>query len=190
MKKQTIIIICVCVVVLLAVLGIVLLGNNSQKGTNFESAEQVEKMFNTMYANLEGELPWLETATLDATDELTLSAYTGLKSSENVEALVVSEPLTGSQAYSAVVVLVKDTADIEAMKQEMLDNINLRKWVCVSAEKMYITNSGNAIFMVMALEDWARPVYDEFKKYVNNEVGKELEKTGEVDELPPEIILD
>lgn len=189
MKKQTIIIICVCVVVL-AALGIALLGNSSTKGMSFESATKVEEMYNTIYANLEGQLPWLETATLDATDELTLSAYTGLKSSENVEALVVSEPLTGSQAYSSVVVLVKDTADVETMKQEMLDNINMRKWICVSAEKMYITNTGNAIFMVMAAEEWASPVYEEFKKYVNNEVGKELEKTGELEDLPDEWIVE
>lgn len=190
MKKQTIIIVVCVLVAVLAIVGVLLIGGNSQKGMNFDSATKVEEMFNTMYSNLEGQLPYLETATLDATDELTLSAYTGLKSNENVEALVVSEPLTGSQPYSAVVVLVKDGADVDAMKQEMLDNINMRKWICVSAEKMYVTNTGNAIFMIMASDEWARPVYDEFKKYVNNEVGTELEKTGEVDELPPEIILE
>ena len=190
MKKQTIIIVVCVLVAVLAIVGVLLIGGNSQKGMNFDSAAKVEEMFNTIYSNLEGQLPYLETATLDATDELTLGAYTGLKSNENVEALVVSEPLTGSQPYSAVVVLVKDGADVDAMKQEMLDNINMRKWICVSAEKMYVTNTGNAIFMIMASNDWAGPVYEEFKKYVNNEVGTELEKVGEVDELPPEIILE
>ena len=48
----------------------------------------------------------------------------------------------------------------------------MNKWICVSAEKFYITNHNNVIFYVMSYEDWAKPVYDSFKKYVNNEVGK------------------
>ena len=33
-----------------------------------------------------------------------------------------------------------------------------------------------------------KPVYEEFKKYVGNDIGKELEKAEEVDfDLPPEL---
>ena len=94
-----------------------------------------------------------------------------------------------AQAYSLVVLKVKDTSKIESMKQEMYDNINMAKWICVSAEKLYITNSNDIIFMVMASDDWANPVYNSFKKYVNNNIGKELTKTesGSTD-LPDEII--
>ena len=64
----------------------------------------------------------------------------------------------------------------------------MRKWICVSAEQLYITNNGNLIFLVMSSDDWAKPVYENFKKYVNNEIGKELQKkSNEEDiELPPE----
>ena len=48
----------------------------------------------------------------------------------------------------------------------------------LSASNLYITNNGNLIFMVMSSDDWAKPVYDNFKKYVNNNIGKELEKTN------------
>lgn len=188
MKKQTLTII-LCVI-LIALVGIVILQNSKSKGSGFESPEKAISMFNTIYSNLDGKLPSLETATLDSSDELTVTAYTGLNSNESIESLVVSEPLTGSQAYSAVVVILKDGADVDSIKQEMLDNIDMRKWICVSAEKMYITNYGNAIFMVMASEEWAKPVYDEFKKYVNNQVGLELEKAGEIEELPPELIIE
>ena len=44
----------------------------------------------------------------------------------------------------------------------------------------------------MSDEDWAKSVYENFKKFVSNEVGKELEKTGEEDgniELPPEMMV-
>ena len=66
----------------------------------------------------------------------------------------------------------------------------MAKWICVSAGKLYITNNGNTIFMVMADEEWSKPVYDEFKRYVNNNIGKELEKDGEDGTtLPEEIIV-
>ena len=91
-----------------------------------------------------------------------------------------------AQAYSLVVLKVKDTSKIETMKQEMYNNINMAKWLCVSAEKLYITNSDDIIFMVMASDNWATPVYNGFKKYVNNNIGKELTKTegGNLDFSP------
>ena len=149
----------------------------------------MEAMFKSIYDKLGDELPNLETAEMDVSDASTVKAYTGLQSNENVETLVVSEPLMYSQAYSAVAVKVKSGANVENMKQEMLDNINMAKWICVSASNLYITNTGNTIFMVMADNDWAKPVYDAFKEYVNNNIGKELEKVsdeGDI-ELPPEM---
>ena len=68
--------------------------------------------------------------------------------------------------------------------------IHTSKWICVSASKVYVTNHDNVIFLVMADEEWAKPVYDEFKKFVNNNIGKELEKNAEEDfELPPQMIV-
>ena len=107
----------------------------------------------------------------------------------NIESIVVSVPMMTAQAYSVAVVKVKDNADVEKIKQEMLDNIDMRRWICVSAEQLYITNSGNVIFSVMTDKDIAKAVYDDFKKYVNNNIGKELEKSNDEEniELPPEM---
>ena len=111
------------------------------------------------------------------------------KTNNDIESIVVSVPMMTSQAYSVAVVKVKDTANVEKIKQEMLDNIDMRRWICVSAEQLYITNSGNVIFSVMADKDIAKAVYDDFKKYVNNNIGKELEKSNDEEniELPPEM---
>ena len=100
-----------------------------------------------------------------------------LKSNENIETLVISTPFINAQAYSLAVLKVNDKANVEQIKQEIYDNIDMRKWVCVSAEKLYITNCDNVIFVIMSSEEWAKPVYEEFKKYVENDIGKELEKT-------------
>ena len=72
-------------------------------------------------------------------------------------------------------------------KEEILNNVDMRKWICVSAEKLYVTNHNNIIFFVMSDEDWATVTYNSFKEYVGNEIGKELQKSGEEDiELPEE----
>lgn len=192
MKKQTIIAIVIAVIVVLAIIIGVVAGNSKKtKGgsSTIETSTQMKAMFKSIYNKLGDELPDLETAKIDVSDALVVKDYTGLQSNENVETLVVSEPSMSSQAYSAVAVKVKAGANVEKMKQEMLDNIDMAKWICVSASNLYITNSGNTIFMVMSDEDWAKPVYDAFKEYVNNNIGKELEKVSDEEdiELPPEL---
>ncbi len=191
MKKQTIIAIVIAVIVVLAIIVGVVVWNNqkSNGGTTIETASQMKEMFKSIYNKLGDELPDLETQKIDVSDASMVKAYTGLQSNENVETIVVSEPSMSSQAFSAVAVKVKAGANVENMKQEMLDNIDMAKWICVSASNLYITNSGNTIFMVMSDEDWAKPVYDAFKEYVNNKVGKELDKiSSDADiELPPEM---
>lgn len=193
MKKQTIITLVIIAIVVALVVAIWAAVANGKKtsgeGTKVETVAQIKEMFNAIYTKLKNELPSLETQKIDVSDSTQVNEYTGLKSNENVEAIVVSEPLMSSQAYSAVAVKVKAGANIESMKQEMLDNVDMAKWICVSASNLYITNSGNTIFMVMSDDDWAKPVYDAFKEYVNNKIGKELNKVSDEAniELPPEM---
>lgn len=193
MKKQTIAIILVIAVLIIAVIGIVVAtsNKNSNSEAKIETVGQMKSMMKTINSNLKEQLPQLEIEEIDISDEELVKAYTGLQSNENVEKLVVSEPLMNAQAYSAVVLKVKPGADIEKMKQEIIDNIDMGKWICVSAEKLYVTNSDNIIFLVMSDEEWAKLVYEEFKKYVDNKIGKELEKAEEEEdiELPPEMFV-
>ena len=147
-------------------------------------------MINAVYSKLGDQLPSLETSTISSSDINQVKTYTGLQSTDNIEKIVVSEPLMSAQAYLLATVKVKDGADIEKMKQEMLNNLDMRKWICVSAEKLYITNHENTIFMIMSSAEWADPVYNAFKEYVDNKIGKELTKTEEEEiELPPEMIV-
>lgn len=191
MKKSIIIIISLVLVITIIVGGILFIKNNNgkvPKEKKLQTAEEMQNMLNTIYSNGKVELPSLENAIIDVSDETQVNVYTGLKSNANVEELVVSVPFINSQAYSLAVVKVSENADIEQMKQEMLANIDMRRWICVSAEKLYITNYENIIFLVMSSEEWAKPVYDEFKAFVGNDIGKELEKSeiGDID-LPPEM---
>lgn len=192
MKKNLIYIIIGVIVIVGIIVGILfVMQNKKSNGLKLKTTAEMKTMFEKIYSDLGDTLPSLETNEIDINDANLVTTYTGLKSNKDIEAVVVSEPLMNAQAYSAVAVKVKDGADIETMKKEMLDNIDTNKWICVSAEKVYATNSGNIIFLVMSDEEWAKPVYENFKKYANNEIGKELERTedfGDV-ELPPEMTV-
>ena len=120
MKKQTIIAIVAVLIVAIIIGGVIAVNNNNsgnKDSVKIESAKDMKKMFSTINSNLKEKLPSLETQEIDVSDEMQVQTYTGLKSNENVEALVVSEPMMSSQAYSAVAVKVKSNADIETLKQ-------------------------------------------------------------------------
>ncbi len=194
MKKTTIAIISVLVIIAIIVGAVIAIQSSKKDNTDnnkevkLQTADDMVNMLNTIYSKETVQLPQLETAVIDVTDEVQVATYTGLQSNENVEELVVSVPFINAQAYSVAVVKVKENADIEKMKQEMKDNIDMRRWICVSAEKLYITNYENVIFLVMSSEELAKPVYDEFKNFVGNKIGQELEKSEDTGiDLPDEI---
>lgn len=193
MKKQTMItIIVIAIIAIIAIVGVVIVKNNNNTtngGTSvkIESGKDMKSMLKSIYSENKDVLPELETEEIDVSNSDLVTSYTGIQSTGNVESLVVVEPLMSSQAYSAVALKVKSNANIETVKEEILNNVDMRKWICVSAEKLYVTNYNNIIFFVMSDEDWATATYNSFKEYVGNEIGKELQKSGEEDiELPEE----
>lgn len=162
--------------------------NNEVAPINISSAEDLTNFVNELYAGNENLFSSLASQTIDVTDAETVSYMTGLENGDNLEYLVVSEPMMSSQAYSLVIAKVKDGADANAVAKEMSEKIDMRKWVCVSAEVLYATSTDDLAFLVMSSEEMAKPVYDEFKKKVGN-FGEEYEKAEVVEELPEEYVL-
>ena len=75
--------------------------------------------------------------------------YTGLADDSKVADLLVSESMIGSQAYSLVLVTVKDGEDVNAVADEMLGGIDQRKWMCVEADLLRVVTSGNTVMLIM-----------------------------------------
>ena len=188
MKKQNIFIIGLILLAVISFVIFILVSGSSNKGS-VETPRDINDIINTINKNNKDVLPELETMKVDIKNIDEVTSYTGLKTNDGIESIVVSVPLITAQAYSVAIVKVKESADVEKIKQEMLDNIDMRRWICVSAEQLYITNSGNVIFSVMADKDVAKAVYNDFKKYVNNNIGKELEKSNNEEniEFPSEM---
>ena len=185
---KTILIAVVAVALVVAVCYGVFMVNGKPK-TNLEpvtSAQDLEALVNKIYEG-QGELySSLMTQTVDVTDNDSVPYYTGLENGEKIEYLAVSEPMMMSQAYSLVLAKVKDGVDANAVAKEMSENIDTRKWICVSAEKLYATSSGDIVFLIMTNEEMATPVYEKFKTLAGN-VNEVYEKTEEPAELPEDM---
>lgn len=187
-NKKNIIIGCLIggLVVLAGVIFVLTSNKESKTNETLQTAGDIKKMLETIYKNLADELPKLTTEEINLKESELVESLTGLKSTDDINTLVVSEPVMGSQALEVAVIKTKEKADITSMMQNIKDNVNMRRWICVSAEKLYIVNSGDVIFMVMADSDWAKSIYDEFVKYMDNKVEETLEKGDILEELPDE----
>lgn len=112
---------------------------------------ELSKLLDKMYA-IKGPDFDVETDTVDFDDEYAVSSYTGLTMDDvkKLDAAIVSEPMMGSQAYSLVLVRLKDKADAADIAQKMADGINPRKWVCVEADELTVVSKDNIIMLFMA----------------------------------------
>ena len=190
MKNQTKIVttLVVVAIVIIAIIAVIMLKdkkeNNSKLG-EINSSEDLVNLVEKIYEGKQELLPGVDTNTIDVTDSNMVKSFTGLENGNNLEYLVVSEPMISSQAYSLVLAKVNGTNANEVAKT-MSENVDQRKWICVTAEKLYATNSGDIVCLVMSSEEWAKPVYETFKNLAGS-VGKEYEKTDEIGELPDEL---
>ena len=81
--------------------------------------------------------------------------FTGLADGSKVSAAAVSEPMIGSIAFSLVVLRVNEGEDAKAVAQEMKDNIDTRKWMCVEAGDLQVAGYGDVVMLIMVDENFA-----------------------------------
>lgn len=166
-SKIVLLVIIAIIAIALIVAGIVLATNSNKPKSNVQitSTDDMQNLINTVYDGQKENLPpTLNTQIVDVSNLDVLKSFTGLSSNENIDSVVVSEPMIGSQAYSFVLVKVKDGADADMIAKEMSENIDTRKWICVEAEKLYATSVDNLAVLVMSSDEWATPVYNKVKE--------------------------
>ena len=78
-----------------------------------------------------------------------LQSFTGLSTAEKLKEAAVFESMTGSQAFSLVVVRVKEAADAKSVAEQMKENINPRKWICVGADEKIVAGYGDTVMLIM-----------------------------------------
>ncbi len=78
-----------------------------------------------------------------------LKNATGLDSAAEITDVAVYEPMTGSQAFSLVLVRVAENADAKTVAQKMKDNIDPNKWICVRADQVKAAGYGDTVMFIM-----------------------------------------
>ncbi len=122
---------------------------------------------------------------VDFSDVEAAQYYIGVDPTGKVAKAVFVEPMIGSIPFSMCIIEGAEGAKIEDLKNEILEGVNYRKWVCVAAEKVLVSSCGNKILMIMSTEEIVDDVYSAFLTITQNSASAPITKAGEVNEEPP-----
>lgn len=152
---------------------------------HLNSVDEVSAFMDEVYGGVAEDLLPMEVMTteLDLGDTDMISYHTGLSDLDGIEGIYLSESMMSSTAYSAVYIRTTDEADAEAIRKQLMDNINPAKWVCVTAEQQYAVLLGNDIFFVMGQQDTASAVLEKAiaaAESRNMKVSDKLEKANPI----------
>lgn len=127
---------------------------------HLDSTEDVTAFIDEVYGGVaEDLLPMgMQTTELDLNDADAMKYNTGLTDLSGISGVYVSQSMIGSVAYSAVYIRTTDDADAILIRQQLMENIDPAKWVCVIAEKESAVIFGNDVFFVMGQQDTADEV--------------------------------
>lgn len=155
-------------------------GNAADAGNGAGSAADAGSGTDAAAAAVEGDLQDIIAeiyAGLEGVDSETKEAIEGYVSDilteENEQALLgtadidyiegaYSVPMMSSIAYQCVLLRVNPD-DVENIKQQLKDNADLNKWVCVSAETLLVENVGDLVLFIMSEKDVAYAVSASFQ---------------------------
>lgn len=151
MKKIIALLLCLTLAAAMVACG----GKEEKKST---AAKNLEGTMEEIIASVQEahgavELP-LMTMAMDLTDVDALTYNTGLTSAEKISEVAVCEPMMG-QPYSLVMVRANSAEDAAAVAQEMYDNIDTRKWVCMEADTKVAASYGDVAMFFMVNSDFA-----------------------------------
>lgn len=123
-----------------------------ETGAELTADAELSGMVDKIYEAYPVELMMMTTSAVDLSDESWLTYNTGLTAEQGalVDAGVLSESMTGSQAYSLVLLRVKDEADTQTIADAVLDNVQMNKWVCTMADKARVATFGDKVLFVMS----------------------------------------
>lgn len=121
---------------------------NTKTDENKLSSMKLDEIITKIYEKVPLELS-LVSDYIDISDENALIYNTGLTDSSKISEVCVSEPMIGSIPYSLVLVKVKNASDASDIASQMKSGINQRKWVCVEADDLAVTYSGDVVLLFM-----------------------------------------
>ncbi len=140
---------------LLVITSLVIL-SGCQKEENIELS--MNEVVDKLYVGLEDNMPMVGSTEITKDN---MKSYIGIDNLDIKEG-VASEALIGSIAHSVVVLRVNDKVDVEKAKNDIKENANPRKWVCVEAEKVIVKSKGDVIILIMSNNELAPKIESNF----------------------------
>lgn len=107
-----------------------------------------EELMTKLYENVTVELSLVSTP-VDLNEPYAVSAFTGGESAEGLVEMTASESMMGSQAYSVTITRCESAEKAAQLAQQMFDNIDTRKWICVEASEKQAAVCGDLVLFVM-----------------------------------------
>jgi len=111
--------------------------------------ENVSKLMQANPAEFMGGMMPLDLADTSEEGLWALKSYTGLDSAKDITDAAAYEPMTGSQAFSLVMVRVADGANAKDVARQMKENINPRKWICAMADQVMAAGYRDVVMFIM-----------------------------------------
>lgn len=181
MKKSLII---ALIVIVLVIVGVFIYKRENSSNTEtiaLETYEDYENVINKVHELGQNGLFGILTRELELEYEVddAIVAYTGLENREIFEKVVVSESMITSKAYSLTMAKVKEGENVQEVAKAMVENMDMRRWICVGAEVIYATTYNDVVFLVMGDKDVVKPEFDAFKEIVNQKVTKDIVREDE-----------
>ena len=140
---------------LLVITSLVIL-SGCQKEENIELS--MNEVVDKLYVGLEDNMPMVGSTEITKDN---MKSYIGIDNLDIKEG-IASEALIGSIAHSVVVLRVNDKVDVEKAKNDIKENANPRKWVCVEAEKVIVKSKGDVIILIMSNNELAPKIESNF----------------------------
>lgn len=174
MNKKIIIALIIAILIIVGI--IVLITSKPKSNLNVSNIEDLKTLVNQIYEGTENlELPTMMTLELDIEEDWIVEPFTGLENGDSLEYVVASETETVTYPYSLILAKVKEDIDVEQVAKKMSENIRLDKWGDETAEKVFVTSSGDIICLVMANQEEAKTIYERFKTLAGA-IGEEYQK--------------
>lgn len=80
----------------------------------------------------------------------------------NYKEAIASESMTGSIAHSIVLIRLENASDADKAVEDIKNNANPRKWLCVEAENTYVLSKGDLVVLIMS-NDIAPKIKENFE---------------------------
>jgi uncharacterized lipoprotein NlpE involved in copper resistance len=153
---------------ILMIMIITLMGCQKQTEVSEDTTASIdmtlEEIVDEMYALTEMEWPKLVKTPVDKEN---MAYMLGVTNFEFEEALA-SEPMMSAQAHSVVLVKVDDDADMEAIKKDIKENVDGRKWICVGVEDdNIIVDSAHQYIVLIMDNEGSEALQDAFHQIMN-----------------------